>query len=302
MRPLSRPHAESDDLTCKQRRDIRPFIQFTFEGEVFDSFHYASELAAAYQSIYLLFEANPLNFKTLDKGMLHIKLKHSGMSFVFDSLAEGQTSRNTKVFAFIGEKFSSARVTDRETLDLRIFIRKSTLISASADTMDFPKAGNRFKYKSSENFILSGKKLGHTPSLLSYAALFQPVSALSSLTYEEIYFNVSKEAYFPGGSEKFREYLEEHFYLSEESHQIWSEGSFDYNISFKFRVNEYGVMDSLYLLSFYPKYDYKSRYYDLVCKELKRCIIRKYKWMPKQVGLKKIYTYYAMTLKGRRRD
>ncbi len=290
-------------LFCKVWPPIKPDFYFITEGEVFDSFHYAAELAAAYQRIYSLFEKNPNNFKALDKGMLHIRLKSSCMTYEFDTILEGNTTKNKKVFEFIAPKIVSEHFTDRKSLELKIYVRKSHLVSASLDTMDLSISGKWFKDKSSGDFIISGKSYGNASALLSHAALYRPAPYSGEEDKNEVYFNLSEEAAFPGGNDKFTDYLSDNFYLPEECNMIWQESTFDCNIRFNIRINERGFMDSVNFISFNPRYNYKSRFYDLICKELKRCIKRTSPlWKPKRAGLKYIYTYYAFTLKIRRME
>lgn len=280
-----------------------PAIRFALEGEVFDSFQYSSELASAFQNWYRLIENNPLNFKALDTGQFHLRLKRSGDEFVFDTILKGNTPVNRKIMGYLGRKFKSTGITDLETLVLKLYLRKSKRVSASVDTLDQLGGQNRFMLKTKDHMILSGHTLGNGFALLNYAMLYKP-EGNEGIDHQGIkVYKPSRTEVRPyGGFDVFIAYIYENFYMPRESLDIWHEDPFDAKIRFFFRVNQSGKIDSIGFISFYPDFKSRNVFYNPVCQELKRILVHKYNWEPKRINGKPTYAYYATSMNIRFND
>lgn len=158
QKPISRID-ESCIINCPiiEKHKKYPFIAFSDKIEIFDSSNYHTERYMIYKALYAFFEKNPINFKSLNKGLmiLHFK-KIDSYDFRFDSIENCNSKQNAKVMNLFAKSFSSPAYTDSNKIIIPIFIRRSNAFSMSIDTLDIMNSKNMFNSKTEKGFVEKG--------------------------------------------------------------------------------------------------------------------------------------------------
>ena len=282
QKPISRTD-ESCLIICPIDEKKPPVFTFSDRIEIFDSAYYQAERYGIYKEIYSFFEKNPINFKSLDKGLMILHFKKIGSyDFRFDSIENCNSKQNTKVMKLFAKSFSSPAFTDSNKIIIPLFIRRSSAFSLSLDTFDIMNSKNNFTTKTIKLFVENGIVKNES---------FELNSIIKPYSFEKIpisenevcaFWQVEQKAKFKWNDELWNDFIDENIYIPE----IVKEEKFECEIKIFFEVDKSGKVNNITFSRINPSTSsYFESSYSAMEKELARVLkMQSNLWHPKKVN------------------